>query len=81
MLLIKIQPRSLVKAKLSKTTPSLKFSPPSCKDCKWSADNGNICILFSLTDNLFDSKLIRKNKDLCGPDAFYFKSKETEIDF
>jgi len=80
-MLISIKPRTLVKARfISKNAPSLKFSP-SCKDCKWSTDNGNICILFSLTDNLFDSKLIRKNKDLCGPDGFYFKSKESEIDF
>jgi hypothetical protein len=79
--MISIKPRMLVKARfISKTAPPVKIMP-SCKDCKWSTDNGNICILFSLTDNLFDSKLIRKNKDLCGPDGFYFKSKESEIDF
>ena len=46
--MLPIKPRMLVKARfVSKTAPSLKFSP-SCKDCKWSTDNGNICILFKV---------------------------------
>ena len=73
--MISIKPRTLVKARfVSNTTPPVKVSP-SCKDCKWSAQNGKICILFSLNDNLFETRLIRKNIDLCGPDGFYFKPK------
>jgi hypothetical protein len=70
-----IKPRTLVKARfISKTSPMVNVVP-SCKDCKWSTENGKICILFSLTDNLFESRLVRKDRDLCGPDGFYFKPK------
>jgi hypothetical protein len=75
-MLSQIKPRTLVKARIiSKTSPMVKVSP-SCRDCKWSANNGKICILFSLTDNLFESRLVRKDLDLCGPDGFYFEPKE-----
>jgi len=42
-----IKPRVLVKARAFKTAPRLNDSP-SCKDCKWSAANGKICILFKV---------------------------------
>ena len=50
---------------------------PKCQDCKWFKANGKsgICNLFSLKSVEFKSDLIRKNTDLCGPDAVYFKQK------
>ena len=67
----------------SMTKPNLQSPPPppSCKDCKWSIDNGNFCILFNLaSDNkMFKSKDIRKNMNLCGPKGLYFRQVKKEI--
>ena len=55
---------------------------PSCKDCKWSVDNGKLCILFKLNSNddlKFSTKYIRSNTDLCGPEGLYFKEIQKEI--
>ena len=64
--------RSIPKQNLQQPPPP----PPSCKDCKWSVDNGKLCILFRLNSNddlKFSTEHIRSNMDLCGPDGLYFK--------
>jgi hypothetical protein len=66
----------LIKSRIlysNKTAPPVKIPPPACKDCKWSS--GNVCKLFSLKSVDFNSELVRKNTDLCGPDGIYFKPK------
>ena len=57
-------------------------SPPSCKNCKWSVDNGKLCILFNISYNnsyAFSTEYIRKNIDLCGPEGIYFKQSKNKI--
>jgi len=57
---------------------------PSCKDCKWSVQNGKICTAFSFNKDdpiWYTAERVRSNVELCGPDGFYFKKKIEFEDF
>ena len=68
--------RSMPKQNLQQQPP-----PPSCKDCKWSVDDGKLCLLFKLASNneIFSTESLRKNINLCGPEGVYFREIKKEI--
>ena len=81
MFSLKFKPRTIRPRFSNKTAPPI-YPPPSCKDCKWSIDSGNFCVLFKINrddDFAFNAKKVRENSDLCGPDGIYFKPIKKEI--
>jgi hypothetical protein len=80
MFSLRFKPRVVKAMFVNKSVPPSQ-GPPSCKDCKWSVDNGKLCLLFQIGSNVqtFNTESLRTNIDLCGPDGMYFKPKNNLI--